>query len=138
MAASARDLDLRQHHGIETPEHVDVQFELAGVGSRLAAGLLDLALLFVGLMVLWIGGGAIVGSLISSRGMVRSWLSAGVILLTFCLLWGYFALFEALNGGRTPGKQALGIRVVMDTGRSLTPAAAVVRNLIRFIDCYFP
>jgi len=41
MAASARDLDLRQHHGVETPEHVDVRFELAGVGSRMAAGLLD-------------------------------------------------------------------------------------------------
>src|SRR6267378_3308635 len=118
MTASARDLDLRQHHGIETPEHVDVQFELAGVGSRLAAGLLDLLLLVLGLLALWIGG--------------------GTIILTFCFLWGYFTLFEALNGGRTPGKQALGIRVVMDTGRSITPSAAVVRNLVRFIDCYFP
>ncbi|HEY3220143.1 MAG TPA: stage II sporulation protein M [Gemmatimonadales bacterium] len=138
MAASARDLDLRQHHGVETPEHVDVQFELAGVGSRLAAGLLDLLLLLLGLLALWIGGGAIVGSVASSRGVARSWLSAGIILLTFLFLWGYFTLFEALNGGRTPGKQALGIRVVMDTGRSITGAAAVVRNLVRFIDCYFP
>src|SRR5438093_3891399 len=137
MAASARDLDLRQHHGIETPEHVDVQFELAGVGSRLAAGLLDLLLLFLGLLALWIGGGAIIGSVSSAPGM-RGWLSAGMIILTFCFLWGYFTLFEALNGGRTPGKQALGIRVVMDTGRSITPSAAVVRNLVRFIDCYFP
>src|SRR5438552_5841176 len=138
MAASARDLDLRQHHGVETPEHVDVQFERAGVGSRLAAGLLDLLLLSIGLFALWIGLGAIVGSLVASRGMARSWLSAAMILLTFCFLWGYFTLFEALNGGRTPGKQALGIRVVMDTGRSITPAAAVVRNLVRFVDCYFP
>ncbi len=138
MAASARDLDLRQHHGVETPEHVDVQFELAGVGSRLAAGLLDLLLLATGLFALWIGVGAIVGSLVSSRGMARSWLSAAMILLTFCFLWGYFTLFEALNGGRTPGKQVLGIRVVMDTGRSITPTAAVIRNLVRFIDCYFP
>jgi len=138
MAASARDLDLRQHHGVETPEHVDVQFELAGVGSRLAAGLLDLLLLSIGLFALWIGVGAIVGSLVSSRGMARSWLSAAMILLTFCFLWGYFTLFEALNGGRTPGKQVLGIRVVMDTGRSITPTAAVIRNLVRFIDCYFP
>jgi uncharacterized RDD family membrane protein YckC len=76
MAASARDLDLRQHHGIETPEHVDVQFELAGVGSRLAAGLFDLLLLFLGLLALWIGGGAIIGSLLSSPAIVRSWLSA--------------------------------------------------------------
>src|SRR5881296_3806559 len=137
MTASARDLDLRQHHGIETPEHVDVQFELAGVGSRLAAGLLDLLLLFLGLLALWIGGGAIIGSVSSAPGM-RGWLSAGMIILTFCFLWGYFTLFEALNGGRTPGKQALGIRVVMDTGRSITPPASVVRNLVRFIDCYFP
>ena len=138
MTASARDLDLRQHHGIETPEHVDVQFELAGVGSRLAAGLFDLVLLILGLLTLWIGGGAIAGSLFDAPGMARSWVSAVQIILTFCFIWGYFTLFEALNGGRTPGKQALGIRVVMDTGRAITPGAAVVRNLVRFVDCYFP
>src|SRR6266699_388406 len=138
MTASARDLDIRQHHGIETPEHVDVQLELAGVGSRLAAGLLDLVLLILGLLALWIGGGAVLGSLFTAPGMARSWLSAAMIILTFCFTWGYFTLFEALNGGRTPGKQALGIRVVMDTGRSITQAAAVVRNLGRFVDCYFP
>src|SRR5436190_3473455 len=137
MAASARDLDLRQHHGVETPEHVDVQFELAGVGSRMAAGLLDLLFLVLALLVLGIGGGAI-GDTLASGSMARSWLSAVMILLTFCFVWGYFTLFEALNGGRTPGKQALGIRVVMDTGRSITPQAAVVRNLVRFIDCYVP
>ncbi len=137
MAASARDLDLRQHHGVETPEHVDVQFELAGVGSRMAAGLLDLLFLVLALLVLVIGGGAI-GDTLAPGSMARSWLSAVMILLTFCFVWGYFTLFEALNGGRTPGKQALGIRVVMDTGRSITPQAAVVRNLVRFIDCYVP
>src|SRR6266508_2130960 len=137
MAASARDLDLRQHHGVETPEHVDVQFELAGVGSRMAAGLLDVLFLVLALLVVVIGGGAI-GDTLASGSVARSWLSALMILLSFCFVWGYFTLFEALNGGRTPGKQALGIRVVMDTGRSITPQAAVVRNLVRFIDCYAP
>ncbi len=137
MPASARDLDLRQHHGVETPEHVDVQFELAGVGSRLAAGLIDLLLLALSLLLLWLGAVAILGDLLP-KGMARSWLSAVMILLTFCFLWGYFTLFEALNGGRTPGKQALGVRVVMDTGHSITPRAAVVRNLVRLIDSYLP
>src|SRR5258705_12234237 len=137
MAASARDLDLRQHHGVETPEHVEVQFELAGVGSRMAAGLLDILFLVLALLVVVIGGGAI-GDTLASGSVARSWLSALMILLSFCFVWGYFTLFEALNGGRTPGKQALGIRVVMDTGRSITPQAAVVRNLVRFIDCYAP
>ena len=138
MAASARDLDLRQHHGVETPEHVDVHFELAGVGSRMAAGLLDLLLLFIGLMILWIGGSALVSSVTSFRGAVGAWVAAVLILISFFGTWGYFTLFEALNGGRTPGKQLLGIRVVMDTGRSITPSASVIRNLVRMLDCYFP
>lgn len=138
MAVSARDLDLREHHGVETPEHVEVQFELAGVGSRVAAGLIDLIMQTVSLLVLGLVGNAVLGDVFSERGMARGWFGAAMILLTFCLLWGYFTLFEALNGGRTPGKQALGIRVVMDTGRSITPTAAVVRNLVRLIDCYFP
>jgi len=138
MARSARDLDLRQHHGVETPEHVDVHFELAGVGSRMAAGLLDLLFLFLGVLLILTGWGAL-GGFSSGRGAdLQGWLTAVMILLLFSFVWGYFTLFEALNGGRTPGKQALGIRVVMDTGRTLTPSAAVVRNLVRFIDCYFP
>ena len=138
MARSARDLDLRQHHGVETPEHVDVHFELAGVGSRMAAGLLDLLFLFLGVLLILTGWGGL-GGFSSGRGAdLQGWLTAVMILLLFSFVWGYFTLFEALNGGRTPGKQALGIRVVMDTGRTLTPSAAVVRNLVRFIDCYFP
>jgi uncharacterized membrane protein SpoIIM required for sporulation/uncharacterized RDD family membrane protein YckC len=137
MTPSARDLDLRQHHGVETPEHVDVRFELAGVGSRMAAGLLDLLFLFLGLLLLLMGWLAIVGWVLSDA-LARGWLTAVMFLLGFVLVWGYFTLFEALNGGRTPGKQSLGIRVVMDTGRAITPSAAVIRNLARFIDCYFP
>src|SRR5256714_14319656 len=138
MAPSARDLDLRQHHGVEAPEHVDVRFELAGVGSRIAAALLDLTLQVFGIIGLWMLGAALGGGVFTAHGMARSWVSAVMILLTFCFAWGYFTLFEALNGGRTPGKQALGIRVVMDTGRPVTPTAAVVRNLVRILDTYFP
>jgi len=138
MQPSARDLDLRQHHGVETPEHVDVRFELAGVGSRMAAGLLDLLFVFLGLLLLLIVWATIGGGPFSGGRELQGWLAALMILLVFSFVWGYFTLFEALNGGRTPGKQALGIRVVMDTGRSVTPPAAVVRNLVRFVDCYVP
>ncbi len=134
MQPSARDLDLRQRHGVETPEHVDVHFELAGVGSRLAAALLDLLLMLLALVILAMAFDAVVGQ---TGRAVRGWLAALMWLLVFLLVWGYFTLFEALNGGRTPGKQALGIRVVMDTGRPITPAAAVIRNLVRILDTYF-
>jgi uncharacterized membrane protein SpoIIM required for sporulation/uncharacterized RDD family membrane protein YckC len=137
---SARDpspLDLRQHHGVETPEHVEVRLELAGVGSRMAAALLDTIVVYLSLLLLVIVGSAVVtdGWL---GGAARGWFAALTILLLFTLIWGYFAAFEALNGGRTPGKQALGIRVVMDTGRPVTGGAAVTRNLVRLLDCYFP
>jgi uncharacterized membrane protein SpoIIM required for sporulation/uncharacterized RDD family membrane protein YckC len=134
---SARDpspLDLRQHHGVETPEHVEVRLELAGVGSRMAAALLDTIIVSMSLLLLVVVGGGVTGVL----GTAGGWFLAVVILLLFTLIWGYFAAFEAWNGGRTPGKQALGIRVVMDTGQPLTPGAAVVRNLVRLLDCYFP
>jgi len=131
---SARDLDLRQRHGVETPEHVDVHFELAGIGSRLAAALLDLLLMLLALLILALVFDAVVEQ---TGKTARGWLAALMLLLVFFVVWGYFTLFEALNGGRTPGKQALGIRVVMDTGRPITPAAAVVRNLVRILDTYF-
>jgi uncharacterized membrane protein SpoIIM required for sporulation/uncharacterized RDD family membrane protein YckC len=138
VTPSARDpLDLRQRHGVETPEHVEVQLELAGLGSRMAAALLDSLLLFLTTVLLSILGNALIGP-DGPRGLAGGWAAALVVLLLFVLFFGYFAAFEALNGGRTPGKQSLGIRVVMDTGRPVTPAAAVVRNLVRLLDCYFP
>jgi uncharacterized membrane protein SpoIIM required for sporulation len=127
---------LRQQLGIETPEHVAVHLELAGVGSRTAAALVDTALATLGLVLLgWILS---LSSGLAAGERLAGWVAAVVILLfTFGLL-GYFVLFEALNGGRTPGKQHMGIRVVMETGHSVTPTAAVIRNLLRLIDCYFP
>jgi uncharacterized membrane protein SpoIIM required for sporulation/uncharacterized RDD family membrane protein YckC len=132
VTPSARDLDLRQLHGVETPEHVDVRFELAGVGSRVAAAMLDIFILVSSLIALSL----LYGWLNVDIGLARGWATAAMVLLFFLLFWGYFVLFEALNGGRTPGKQALGIRVVMDTGRQVTAGAALIRNLVRLLDCY--
>ena len=137
MTPSARDLsplDLRQHHGVETPEHVEVRLELAGVGSRMAAAVLDTIIIYFSLLGIMLVGGR-VGGVFGSAG---SWFLAFLILLLYGIVWGYFAAFEAWNGGRTLGKQALGIRVVMDTGQRVTTGAAVVRNLVRLLDCYFP
>src|SRR6266571_1434512 len=128
-------MDLRQQLGVETPEHVEVHLELAGVGSRTAAAFFDTVLLNLGVILI-----VVVARTIGTRlsGAVEGWLMAALVLLYYFAVLGYFVLFEALNGGRTPGKQALGIRVVMATGHPVTPAAAVVRNLVRLLDCYFP
>ncbi len=60
---------------------------------------------------------------------------AGVILLTvFGIEWLYPIAFELGRRGATPGKQALGLRVVMDSGLPVTPAASFTRNLLRAAD----
>ncbi|HXJ31111.1 MAG TPA: stage II sporulation protein M [Gemmatimonadales bacterium] len=110
---------------VETPEHVVIQLELAGLGSRLAAASADLFLLFLGEWLL---------SVVMSASGDAYWLRAVGVAIGFAIFWGYFVLFETFNSGRTPGKQLLGIRVVMETGHPVTWAAAVVRNLVRFVD----
>ena len=121
---------LSRHITVETPEHVVLELELAGLGSRAAAAALDLVVLVVAGLVL-----AFLGGLTSLRNsFLDSWIAAILIAAGFLLFWGYFVLFEALDNGRTPGKRALGIRVVMETGHRVTFGAAAVRNLLRLDD----
>ncbi len=118
--------DLRQQHGVETPEHVEVRFELAGLGSRAAAAMTDAVLLSLLLVPL-----QLVADRLGLETVLGRWASALIYLLLSFALFGYYILFEGLNRGRTPGKILLGIRVVMDSGRPITLAAAALRNLVR-------
>ena len=111
---------------METPEHVEVRFELAGLGSRAAAAMMDLVLVSLLLVPLQIASDQL-----GLETALGRWASALLYLLLSFALFAYYILFEGLNHGRTPGKILLGIRVVMDTGRPITPAAAVLRNLVR-------
>jgi len=111
---------------VETPEHVEVRFELAGLGSRAAAAMMDLVLVSLLLVPLQIATDQL-----GLETALGRWASALLYLLLSFALFAYYILFEGLNHGRTPGKILLGIRVVMDTGRPITPAAAVLRNLVR-------
>jgi uncharacterized membrane protein SpoIIM required for sporulation/uncharacterized RDD family membrane protein YckC len=126
---------LEQRLGIETPEHVALHLELAGVGSRAAAALVDTLVASLGLGLL-VGLGLLLG--FRPGSLLAGWLLALVVLLLGFTFLAYFVLLEALNGGRTVGKQLVGIRVVMDTGRPVTGTAAAVRGLFRLLDCYLP
>src|SRR5213082_211225 len=118
---------------IETPEHLVLELELAGLGSRIAAAACDAVLLSVAYMALGIGV-ATLQTRTAPPGPWSTLLAVLVVLAAFLVFWCYFLLFEALNHGRTPGKRLMGIRVVMDTGHPITFAAAAVRNLIRIVD----
>src|SRR6266850_327596 len=60
---------------------------------------------------------------------------AGITLIAFFVIeWFYPVLFELMLSGATPGKRSLGLRVVMDSGLPVTPAASLLRNLLRTAD----
>lgn len=120
--------DYRQHLEVETPEHVVLDYEVAGVGSRALAAIADWLILLVVILVVGF-------SLSFSVGSAR-WVLAVLLLLLFATVWGYFTLFEGLMRGQTPGKRWLGIRVIRDTGHAVTVSDAAARNLLLPIDLF--
>ena len=59
---------------------------------------------------------------------------AFVLILLFVLEWFYPVFFELTLSGATPGKRTFRLKVVMDNGLPVTPAASVTRNLLRAAD----
>ena len=108
---------------IETPEGVELSLRLSGPVVRMLAWLIDTAIrigLYIGLAMLLLGKGDL------GKGLF--------LILWFVIEWFYPVLFEMIHDGRTPGKRAMGIRVVHDDGTPVGWGASVVRNLLRFVD----
>lgn len=136
---SVTDTDATQDlFRIETPESVAFAYELAGLGSRGLALILDsllLAALVVGEGVLLSGvAWAISAASANLFGLIGPWLLGAWVVMAFATYWGYFIASEALRNGRTWGKRVMRIRVVRDDGSRLAAADSVTRNLLRIVD----
>jgi uncharacterized RDD family membrane protein YckC len=107
----------------ETPEGIILELHPAGLPARFYAFVLDW---LIRLVILY--GCAIVARILGGIG-VAFW-----IVLLFLLEWFYPIAFELGRSGATPGKQAFGLKVVMDNGLPITPAASFTRNLLRAAD----
>ena len=120
---------------IETPEQIQLQFEIAGVGSRFLALALDtliqaIAVVIVVVILIAVG----LPGFLSKFRQSSLWVAAVIVLALFLVHFGYFAWFEIAWNGQTPGKRRVGIRVLKDSGRPLTAIEAIGRNLLRVID----
>ncbi|MBW8742989.1 MAG: RDD family protein [Sphingomonas sp.] len=115
-----------------TPEGVDLRLELGGAGARAAAFMLDAFMMLVILILVTI---AVSYLLESGKSQVLEilWL-----LGFFVLRNGWFVLFEISGRGATPGKMALGLRVVARDGAPLTGGAVIARNAMREIEIFLP
>ena len=112
---------------IATPEGVDLELTLAGVGSRFVSALVDFMLQIV-LLVAVTGIGAAVGAFGTGYGSVV------VFLAGFLVFAAYDVLFEVFASGRTPGKRLNGLRVVRVDGSPVTFFTSAIRNVLRLVD----
>ncbi len=133
-----RDVDVR------TPESVAFSYQLAGLGSRFLAVLIDQILQIAVFLALFLGlafgvsrvppsathAAASAGTSAEDKFAVALLVAIGIFIV-FAIFFGYFIIFEALWNGQTPGKKALGIRVVRDGGYPVDFGSAMVRNIIR-------
>ena len=113
------------------PEGVPISLELATLGSRLGAVLLDMIVTWVTilgiiLVVFWLG--ILPGSALMTL----------VIILTFFAGIPYYVLSELIWHGRTLGKRMVGIRVISVDGRTLSPHQIVARNLLKDVEFFAP
>jgi uncharacterized RDD family membrane protein YckC len=116
---------------VETPEHVRFHYPIAGPARRSLAWLID-ALIRVGIGLVFALVAGIAGIAI---GDALSEASGGILLVVaFVLEWGYGTFFEAVMNGSTPGKRALGLRVVTEKGHPLRLTDSFLRNLLRAAD----
>lgn len=121
---------------IETPERVSLHFALASIGNRFLACAIDHALQVLTIIVMAIALTLIANysSLGDQFANAPKWVKAVLIVIVFLILSGYFAFFEWIWNGQTPGKRLLKLRVIREDGRPVTFWEASVRNLLRTLD----
>ncbi len=117
---------------VETPEGVPLRFTLARGADRAAAFLIDMlaiigSTIVLGLLTIWAIGNPADGFFL-----------AFFLLVSFLLQVFYFPIFELRWRGQTPGKRAIGLRVVDAQGGPLTAQAIFARNLTRIAEIQLP
>lgn len=114
---------------VVTPEAVQLHLDLAGLGSRAIAVMIDF--LIQGVVLLAIGLGFI--AVAAGGGGTRA-MPIVFAVAAFLVLWGYHPFCEGLWRGRTPGKRAQRLRVVASDGQPASGGAIIVRNILRIVD----
>ena len=120
---------------IDTPEQIALELPLAGIGSRFLALAIDTliqsvfylitAIIFI--FTLPVGSSVLMF-------LPRLLGPSLAIFILFAIYWGYFAFFESIWSGQTPGKRYAGIRVIKESGRPINAFDAIGRNLMRAVD----
>jgi uncharacterized RDD family membrane protein YckC len=118
---------------VKTSDNVTLGYSVAGLGSRLAAQILDnLIALPITVVAILLYGAVANDFVTTSEG--AGFAAAGAEFFAGFVYFGYFFVAEAVTGGKTPGKSAMGLRVIRVDGTAADFGALAVRNVIRVID----
>ena len=116
---------------ISTAQNIDIEYEVAGLGERIAARCIDLA----GFVILYfitviVGVIAAIGN--SGMGLI-------IVLVVFGVTFAFYDLVcELTMNGQTFGKKALKIKVISLDGSQPTFGQYLIRWLFRMIDFGLP
>lgn len=122
---------------ITTPENIEVEYELAGLGARTAAAVIDLLIQSIFLVLLLIAVVLISSNFPRFFRDTYGWIIGIALLLAAVFSYGYSIFMELGMNGATLGKKAMKLRVVRDNGQPVTLKHSAIRNLFKlFIDLY--
>ncbi len=123
----------RKRREIITPEGVSIPVELADYGERLSAFFIDWVIWTVATIVIYLP----IILLIGKAGGILIAISVA-LFVGFIIRNLYFVYFEVAWRGATPGKRAVGLRVIDRHGGPLLPTAVIARNLTREVEMFLP
>jgi uncharacterized RDD family membrane protein YckC len=121
-------------HEIRTADNVGIAYDAAGLGSRSLAFALDTMVQGVLLVAVVLVVAGLAG--VAGPGVPDSLAIALLVLLPILIAIGYFTVAETVTAGRTPGKHALGLRVIRLDGSAPGLHEALVRNIMRIFDVF--
>lgn len=122
-----------QAAGVVTPEAVRLEFAEADVGSRTVALLLDFAILGAAVWLLNTSLDFIIQRI--DGGGIPGWVATtAAIVFNFVLILGYPLVWETFAHGKTPGKFAMGLRVVTVEGGPVQFRHAAIRSAFWLVD----
>ena len=125
--------DIMKYITVLTPSNIEVEYRLAGAGSRLGAFIVDgfvqllLMALFASLVISVSGGFFWPADILFEIGNVMAVLIIGF----FVIFFGYFIILETIWNGQTVGKRVLGLRVIRESGEPVELVHVLIRGFLR-------
>ncbi|AJA48783.1 hypothetical protein CPAST_c27160 [Clostridium pasteurianum DSM 525 = ATCC 6013] len=120
---------------ITTPENIDIEYALAGLGSRSAAAFIDMLIQSIAIVLLIVA--AVLIRNYSNWFWVKyyGWILGICLFISVLIIYAYFIIFELNTNGATFGKKILKIRTIRENGQPITLKHSAIRNLFKiFID----